>query len=67
MKVKLLKHLRKKFKVEYFPSKKLFKLNGGLNTRKYFQDKDSALGQQRCDIINHGRAAYEKYSKRIEI
>lgn len=66
MKVKLLKLLRNKFRIEYFPSTKQYKINRDSNP-KYFDSLESAKAQQECDIINYGRKHYEKYSKRIII
>ena len=65
MKAKLLKELRNKFKVEYFPSTKLYKVSGERET--YHKTKDEAIAQMECDILNYGRKYYEKYSKRIRI
>ena len=65
MKAKLLKKLRAKFIVEYFPSTKLYKVSGERET--YHKDKDQAMAQMRCDIHNYGRKYYEKYAKRIRL
>ncbi len=66
MKVKLLKMLRAKFIIEYFPSTKQYKVHGENNPR-YFNEKVYAEDQRDCNILNYGRRYYEKYSKRIRI
>ncbi len=65
MKVKLLKKLRRKFKIEYFPSTKQYKVHG--DRCSYHDTKQEAIAQKECNILNYGRRFYEKYSKRIEI
>ncbi len=65
MKAKLLKILRAKFIVEYFPSTKQYKVSGLKET--YHVKKNNAITQMECDILNYGREYYEKYSKRIRI
>jgi len=65
MKSKLLKKLRAKFKVEYFPSTKKYKVSG--KKESYHNKRWEALAQRDCDMINYGRYNYEKYSKRIRI
>jgi len=64
MKIKLLKLLREKFIIEYFPSKKLYKVSG--DEACYFDEKSDAITQRKCDIINYGYRHYEKYAKRIK-
>ncbi len=65
MKVKLLKRLRAKFVVEYFPSTKLYKVSGDRET--YHSRKQEAVSQKECNILNYGRKHYQKYSKRVII
>jgi len=65
MKVKLLKKLRRKFIIEYFPSRKLYKVSG--DDPKYFGKESDAKDQRYCDMVNYARKYYEKYSKRIRI
>ena len=65
MNARLLKKLRAKFIVEYFPSTKQYKVSGDGET--YHNKKDDAITQQECDILNYGRKYYEKYSKRIRL
>ena len=65
MKARLLKKLRAKFIIEYFPSTKMYKVSGGRGL--YFDKKHQAITQRECDILNYGREHYEKYSKRIRI
>jgi len=61
MKAKLLKKLRKKFYIEYYPILKQYKVCGGEET--YHHSLDSAKTRNECNIINHGRKYYEKYAK----
>ena len=65
MKTKLLKQLRKKFYVEYFPGKKLYKVNGTQET--YHKRESDAITHKECDMINYARKYYEKYAKRIRL
>lgn len=65
MKVKLLKKLRAKFIIEYFPSTKQYKTSG--EKELYHDIKSDAITQRECDIYNYGRKYYEKFSKRIRI
>ena len=65
MKVKLLKKLRAKFIVEYFPSTKQYKVSGERET--YYNKKEQAEAQRDCDMINYGRKYYEKYAKRVRL
>jgi len=65
MKAKLLKILRDKFKVEYFPSTKQYKSSG--EKEMYHNNKRDAIIQMECDIYNYGRKYYEDYSKRVLI
>lgn len=65
MKAKLLKQLRKKFYVEYFPATKQYKVNGTRET--YHRCKSEAIAQKECDMINYARKYYEKYTKRIRL
>ena len=65
MKAKLLKKLRAKFIVEYFPSTKQYKVSGERET--YHVKKEQAVAQKECDMINYGRKYYEKYSKRVRL
>lgn len=66
MKAKLLKKLRAKFIVEYFPSTKLYKVSGERETT-YHAKKEDAATQRECGMLNYGRKYYEKYSKRVRI
>jgi len=65
MKAKLLKKLRAKFIVEYFPSTKQYKVSGERET--YHNTIEQAKTQQECDMLNYGRKYYEKNSKRIRV
>ena len=65
MKVKLLKKIRRKFKVEYFPSTKQYKVSGTKET--YHKKREDAITQRNCDIMNYCRKYYQKYSKHIRI
>lgn len=65
MKVRLLKKLRRKFFVEYFPSTKQYKVNG--DDPRYFNNEFAAKAHRDCNILNYGHKHYEKYSKRIRI
>ena len=65
MKIKLLKKLRAKFIIEYFPSTKMYKVSGG--EVSYLDKKSDAITQRVSDLLNYGRKYYEKYSKRIRI
>jgi len=65
MKVKLLKKLREKFAIDYYPSTKQYKCNG--ERERYYYKKQSAITQMRCNIINYGRKHYREYSKSIRI
>jgi len=65
MKAKLLKRLRARFIIEYFPSTKQYKVSG--DKVRYYIKKSDAIIQRNCDIHNYGRKHYEKYSKRIRI
>lgn len=65
MKAKLLKKLRKQFKIEYYPSTKQYKVSCIEVT--YHNDLRKAKATLECGILNYGRKYYEKYSKRILI
>jgi len=65
MKARLLKTLRGKFIVEYFPSTKRYKVSGS-KTSYHSKEKD-AIAQKEYDMIKYAREHYQLYSKRIRI
>lgn len=72
MKTKLLKKLRKKFKIEYIPSRGLYKVSGlmienfGVRTR-FYSSKKQSISNARELLLDYSRWRYEKYSKHIRI
>ncbi|MBT7928439.1 hypothetical protein HN682_00785 [Candidatus Peregrinibacteria bacterium] len=68
MKTRLLKILRAKFYVEYYPSTKQYRcVTGDRSDDTWHSSKESAITQRECNIINYGRKYYRKYSKHIKI
>ncbi len=65
MKTKLLKILRAKFFIEYYPGQKLYKVNGIKDT--YTRRLEDALSCRDCAMINYAREWYEKKSKHYKI
>lgn len=66
MKTKLLKKLRKKFYVAYYPGRGQYKLSNDGHAW-FFCKKSEAIASNRYSILKYGRKYYFKYSKRYVI
>jgi len=66
MKTRLLRKLRRKFYIRYFPGRGKYRVN----CKRNFFDCDNlilAKDIQRIDILKEGRDKYEKYGKKLKI
>jgi hypothetical protein len=67
MKIRLLKKLRKRFKITYYPGKGIYSLYTGKTLFWDCRDLESALEGRQELILSHARINYKKYGKSIQI
>jgi len=67
MKAKLLKKLRREFKVVYHYSNKSYEVLSFVSHSNKFLDKEVAISQNRSNIQCYARTKYAKYGKQKRI
>lgn len=67
MKVRLLKKLRKRFKIIYCPGRRVYSLYTGKTLFWNYSDLESALEDKQEIMLTYARINYRKYGKSIQI